>query len=580
MLLCVTTDPIHSLDEIPAEQEEKSELVGAAFEAAGKLEGTRIAVYECTGPHLRRAVLNALADLDVRQLILNELFELRSSSRSRLIRQIERAAPYDLISLDVEDSPGKPNRILVTQAGGDGEFAMNYALNTFSAGGSPTLVIPDPKAIKQSTRAVKKVQEHLNTKLQDSLQVMPVAESIDSALEETVMAGDLVLFDAAEAGKLKHLLGHLKNLLQAKPDLEFAIGITRAAHAAGPGTIERAMERFHMRVPKLDRDERRDLYEQLEKGGRLSVDFMIMLMVSSAIAALGLIQNSTAVVIGGMLVAPLMTPMLAAGMALVQGNTQLMRMSSRAMIIGITGALVSSMLIGLLSPWDDLSAQIVARGGPNVFDLGIAFLSGIAAAYALARPGLTGTLVGVAVAVALVPPLASAGIALVKFEFQIAFGAAVLFITNFLAIVLGAALVFRFFGMDISLKGNQAPAWVRVTTILLIVALVPTTAVLWENLQLQKHEGIHRPYARPLPPPVREAILVRVRQERGADIVFMAESDIEHGFGVDVVIAVQPDTHPRIRQDIETTIHQFMGEHVPRRVTLVQAANLNETGKK
>ncbi len=571
VLLCVSQDSVTALDEITPGDERATDLARLSVEALAEHKIADGRIYDCRGPKLRRACLNALGELDVQQIILHELFAMQSPVKANLVKQIARAAPFDVLLLDVGESSQPPGRVLFTQLGGSGEFGIEYATRTFLDEQCPVVVIPDPQKVTKSVRTFKKVCESFRREAGDQLQQLAPAESIENALREMTVTGDLVLFDADKADRVSRLLALLKSLRQDKPDADFAVGITRAAHAAGPGVVERALERFHLHIPKLDRNERMELFGQLDRGGRFSADFLIMLMVSSAIAAIGLIQNSTAVVIGGMLVAPLMTPLLATGMALVQGNIVLFRTASFAMLLGITGALVCSMLIGMLSPWADLSSQIVARGSPNIFDLGIAFLSGIAAAYALGRPGLAGTLVGVAVAVALVPPLASVGIAAVKLEFQIAMGAAVLFITNLLAIILGATLVFQFFGLDVSLRGNRSPRWVRWTVLFLAVALLPTTGVLLQNLELQEREGVHRPYARPLPPELRDAVRQLVGQEPGASIVFMAHSDIEHGFGVEIVVAVPAGKIHTIGPDIKTLVRAKMGDNVYVDVTLVQA---------
>ena len=91
--------------------------------------------------------------------------------------------------------------------------------------------------------------------------------------------------------------------------------------------------------------------------------------------------------------------------------------------------------------------QIISRGSPNILDLGIAFFAGVAAGYAVARPRLSGALPGVAVSVALVPPLAAAGIAFGSSDWWVSTGAMLLFLTNMVAISLGSALVFRLHGI-------------------------------------------------------------------------------------------------------------------------------------
>jgi uncharacterized hydrophobic protein (TIGR00271 family) len=223
-----------------------------------------------------------------------------------------------------------------------------------------------------------------------------------------------------------------------------AIGLVR------PWTLERKPSRISLMaahifswLPTLEATDRIELFDRLQVGARWNIDFMMMMCLSTAIASLGLIQNSTAVVIGAMVVAPLMTPLIGAGLALVQGNTIFFRDSIKAMGFGIGAALLISLFLGFLVPMEELTPELIARGAPTIIDLGVAFLSGAAAAYAVARPSLLGALAGVAIAAALVPPLATVGISLAEGVWEISEGAAILFATNLVAIILGAAFIYR-----------------------------------------------------------------------------------------------------------------------------------------
>ena len=191
-----------------------------------------------------------------------------------------------------------------------------------------------------------------------------------------------------------------------------AVGVLRAPRRLVSRTMETLQYWFSRRLPQMSREERVGLFETLQSRSRWDVDFLSLMALSTAIAALGLIQGSTAVVIGAMLVAPLMTPLLSAGLALVQGNLPLLRTASRALILGFLTALVIGFALGVLSPMPSLSDELTARGQPTLLDLGIAFFSGLAAAYASARPALSAALPGVAIAAALVPPIATVGVSL------------------------------------------------------------------------------------------------------------------------------------------------------------------------
>lgn len=550
----LSADPLAGLQLASADSEDSPALVSAVFEALGEREICDAEVYDCRGYRLRRAALNAIAELDAKLLILHDSLDGERRQARDLVRGLARAAPVDTLVLDVDKPREQPERVLFAQVRGSGVHGMRFALRAFCDEDHPLLVVPDPDASARSRRAFQKVRDSVTRRQASAIQQLEAPDSMDSFLAGEVTGGDLVLVDSEDSNRVGKRLKHLQKLRDEHPDDAFSIGVTRANHLAGPGMWERLLERFHRHVPKLDREGRRRIATELERGGSLSVDFVIMLMMSAGIAALGLVQNSTAVVIGGMLVAPLMTPMLATGLALIQGNVQQFRASMKAMAVGIGGALLAAMVVGFFSPWSDLSSEVVARGAPNLFDLGIALLSGIAAAYALSRPGLAGTLVGVAVAVALVPPLCAAGIALVKLHLNIALGAAVLFITNLLAIILGAALVFRLFGLDISLRGNRAPGWVRGTMLALGIMLIPVGGVLFSNLETQIHEGVQRNYSRPLPPALRDAIQARVDMSPGVEILIMEQSGIERGFDMHIALVVHGELDPALENDLRRLI--------------------------
>jgi uncharacterized hydrophobic protein (TIGR00271 family) len=177
-------------------------------------------------------------------------------------------------------------------------------------------------------------------------------------------------------------------------------------------TIQPGLVRRYLKFPLLEREDRVALAERISKSSAGDVDFVMMMTLAAVLASLGLMQGSTAVVIGAMLVAPLMGPLLGAGLAVVQGNLKLFRDASIAIGIGVGIGLLVSLVVGGLNPGYEPSLEIEARGHPDLLDLGIAFASGMVAAYAQGRPNVASTLAGVAIAAALVPPLAVVGLAL------------------------------------------------------------------------------------------------------------------------------------------------------------------------
>ncbi len=575
VVLCPRKDTQAGLDQAKPESEGQPELVGAVLEWCAA-QGVVLPVYDCRGPKPERSVLAAVAELGATDLVL--LDSLEGGGIRALNARLLRVAPVHVVLLEGGEGLSGPQRVLVPQLGGGGGHTIRYAARYLGAERVPVCALADPRAISRSRRVYTSAKERLSSDRHKAMTQEEPSGTIEDRLRELIEPGDLVLFDAEEVKRVKEVSVTLRELRRERPGEAFALGLTRAEHAVGPGRFERFIERIRLHAPTLSRDQRREVYLTLEKGGQLSTDFVMMLMMSASIAALGLIQSSTAVVIGAMLVAPLMTPLLAIGMSLVQGNIQMFRRAWRAVVIGVLGALLASMAIALLSPWDELSAEVVARGAPNPFDLLIALLSGVAAAFALARPGLAGTLVGVAIAVALVPPLAAVGISTVKGELGMAGGAAMLFLTNLLAIIIGAALVFRFFGFDASLRGRKAPKWVAITLVVLIGAMFPTTAALMATLQDQVGQGVSRPYARPLPRSMRDRIVERVEQQSGAEILMMAESAIEHGFGREVVVLVNGPVDPTLEEDLLAILRAGTNASTPVRVLMVPGISASGMG--
>lgn len=173
--------------------------------------------------------------------------------------------------------------------------------------------------------------------------------------------------------------------------------------------------------------------------------FAVMLGLSTAIATFGLLQGSTAVVIGAMLVAPLMTPLLGLAAALVTGRPARALSSGGLVAAGAAGVIVLAAILSMVAPGVvDIASnpEIQARTSPNLLDLLVALAAGAAGAFATGDRKVAAALPGVAIAVALVPPLSVVGICIAAGLIPDAIGALLLFLTNFVAIVLSGAVTF------------------------------------------------------------------------------------------------------------------------------------------
>jgi len=209
----------------------------------------------------------------------------------------------------------------------------------------------------------------------------------------------------------------------------------------------------YLKHAELSPDERRDVLEDLFVFGKTNrrpflVRMGVLMVLSTIIATAGLLSDSAAVVIGAMLVAPMMNPVMAAAGAVVMGWSKRFYGAIWLVLLMGIGAVLLSGFITLLSP--DIvfmPGQVLARTRPTFYDLLIALAAGSAGAYTITHKE-SGAIPGVAVAVALLPPLASAGVLLVTGELELALRAVVLFFTNLVAIVLAGALAFMACGVS------------------------------------------------------------------------------------------------------------------------------------
>ncbi len=191
---------------------------------------------------------------------------------------------------------------------------------------------------------------------------------------------------------------------------------------------------------------REALYQTVEKDVRLDLNYLVLVVLSTVVAAIGLIENSVAVVIGAMVIAPLLGPNLALGLGTSLGDWSLMRKSLQATGVGLGLALALSIGIGLVLPEELSSPELMARTVAGWDSVVLALASGAAAALSLTT-GLSSVLVGVMVAVALLPPTVTAGLMLSHGQFDLAAGAGLLLAVNLVCVNLTAKLVFLWKGI-------------------------------------------------------------------------------------------------------------------------------------
>jgi len=191
---------------------------------------------------------------------------------------------------------------------------------------------------------------------------------------------------------------------------------------------------------------REELYNSIERGARLDSTFLLLVFLSTIVASIGLIENNIAVIVGAMVIAPLLGPNIALAFATSLGDRELMWQALRTNLAGLSLTLVMAIVIGLIWPGYLGSFEILVRTDVKPDGIVLALASGAAAVLSLAS-GLSSALVGVMVAVALLPPAATLGMMLGSGQFGLALGAALLLAVNVVCINLASKLMFLYKGV-------------------------------------------------------------------------------------------------------------------------------------
>ena len=191
---------------------------------------------------------------------------------------------------------------------------------------------------------------------------------------------------------------------------------------------------------------REEILSQVEKDAQLDNNFILLVILSAIVAAIGLLENNLAVVVGAMVIAPLLGPNIAFSLGASLGEKKLVINSLKALFAGVIIAILFSIGIGLLWPGDFDSLELMSRTDVEYSGTAIALASGAAASLSLVS-GTSSVLVGVMVAVALMPPAVTIGLMLSIDNYNHALGAALLLAVNIVCINLSSKLVFLFRGI-------------------------------------------------------------------------------------------------------------------------------------
>ena len=285
----------------------------------------------------------------------------------------------------------------------------------------------------------------------------------------------LILGDEKRQEVLDALQGALGNSPKAKI-------VVSAVEAVLPRVEVNGDKKSKMETPGSTT--REELYNNIEKNARLNGTYLILVVLSTIVVAIGLLEDNVAVVIGAMVIAPLLGPNIALALAAALGDTELIWKSLKTGAIGLIVAVVLSIVIGKLWHLNFDSQELLARTDVGLDSVALALASGAAAVLSLST-GLPSVLVGVMVAVALLPPTATMGLMLGAGKLKLAGGAALLLAVNVVAVNLSAKVTFLARGIKPRTGLEKLKARQSMTTY--IVFWVVTLAILMIAIYLRHH---------------------------------------------------------------------------------------------
>ena len=292
-------------------------------------------------------------------------------------------------------------------------------------------------------------------------------------------------------------------------------------------------------LPRASAEQFEDLFKVLRVNSKISTPFMVMMILSTLISTFGLFANSSPVVIGAMILAPIISPIVSFSMGMVRYDVSMLKKGFVTITSGTLVSLAIAAIVALSIPLKIITPEIEARLSPTLLDMGIAVSSGIAAAYAHSKESIAKSIAGVAIAVALVPPLSVAGIGIGWWDWEVFSGAILLYATNLAGIILFAGLTFLMLGFA---PFKRAKMGLVYTFIIVILVAVPLSLSFNRIMQ--------------------EASITRSLEGTTIDNVVLR--DVKIRFGSQLVVSlrlvgpesVEPERIQRIKEEIEDRINR------------------------
>lgn len=490
----------------------------------------------------------------------------------RTLDPVIQKAPCDVIVMHGECAD-RVQRILIPVAGGpNAPRAFDIARALAPEAEITALHVAADRLGQIGLRSGWEILDELTQGLHDRshvhTRVVQAEGPVEGILDEAVQEYDLLILGASGGDVVgRFLFGEIPHAVLA--DTPIPTMVVRYRLTQVRSLVQRALVSVFGFIPKLTAQQQTRVYKAVLRGSRPSADFFMLLTLASGIATLGLLLNSPAIIIGAMLVAPLMTAILGMGLSIVQGDRRFFWQALTTTLRGVLLAIATGAVVGLAVPGASPTPEILSRTNPTLSDLGVALISGAAAAYAISRPDVSAALAGVAIAAALAPPLTTVGIGLVLRRWWIAGGASLLFLTNIVSIVAAGGLMFFMLGFRpepkhpdrtvILRRGSQGVA------LLLLLVTIPLGVLTSQSVQ-----DLHLNQA------TESALHTELAHIPGAELVSwrFSDEDSDGTLRLDVVVQMPQAITYQDARDLQETVARRLGRPVALTLSIVPTRHL------
>ncbi len=527
-----------------------------------RCDGVNVRIMVRAGANAARSILQVAREIDPKLLLLGWSGGVggRSYLLGSTLDPVVRFAPCD-VAVVHGDELRQMRRVLVPMSSGpNAPLALEIALQL-----APQIEVTACYVARQSLGPTARAAgyEQLRAVLEPwaddsrvSAKVVCAGGVIEGILQEAASGYDMLLIGASNESYIdRKLFGNVPQTVVANAPMTAVVVKQRVGMLRV--LLHQAGQRLSGIQVDLSTTQRVETYREVHRGARSRLDFYVLIVLASAIAALGLLMNSPAVIIGAMVIAPLMSAILGISLGAVQGDARLLWRSVYTTLRGAALAVLVGVLVGIVAPGKTLNGEILGRTQPTLFDLCVALFSGVAGAYAHCRRDVLSAVSGVAIAVALVPPLATIGIGITMQNGAVATGALLLFLTNLSAIVAAASLVLLFFGFRPD-PGRRFRVFSRSMIGVFVLLLIVSTVLTLLTVQSVQATALSRL--------IQLALEVEIGAMEGVDLVSWA---VEPGSRAPLRLVLRLESLHTIRDQDAAHLEAQLARHLGRPVSIV-----------